>query len=348
MTEINNAKQWPEMYYCRHMLSGVAKYNLENGGEEFIFVDTPTIKKMMPSFIGKPVYVYHQNVDLENIDNADGYVTESFYNELDGWAWCKFIIKTDAGHKAIKDGWSVSNSYLPIQWNEKGTHLSVDFDREITEAQFQHLAIVPDPRYEKAKIFSCEEFKQYQEEHKQQLNALQNNKGVKKMLNIFKRTKVENIADAKEGDIIELENGLTAIISNAKMKNDDSKKNDDEKFDLKTLINDAVESYMKKHNKKNTSQEESEDRETEEEIKDKKASKKNKKNDDDSEDEASGIEKKASKKNDDDMKNSKSSDENHFEELRNAHNVGAKEQVNVIESTSLKEARGLERYGKKN
>ena len=140
--DITNAKQFPKCFYAKHMETGLAGYETET-----ILIDTDNLKTMIPTFVGKPVYVRHQEVDLDTMkDKACGYVTDSFYNELDGWLWVKILITDDDGFLAIANGWSVSNAYVPTEWGAGGTHHNCPYDRKIIGGEFTHLAIVPDPR----------------------------------------------------------------------------------------------------------------------------------------------------------------------------------------------------------
>lgn len=258
--QIANAKQLPRAYYCRHMFAGVAGY--EN---ETILVDVDTLKKMVRSFEGKPVYVYHQDVDLDKLgEEMAGVVSDCFYNELDGWLWAKFVVTTDEGHEAIAKGWSVSNAYVPLAWGEGGTQHNVPYNRKVLDAQFTHLAIVPNPRYELADIFTPEEYRQYQNERRNELKEIQNSKpkGNKIMLKLFKNTRQE--VDAKEIDentILEITNDkgakqeitikdmAAAVLKNSedadKKKAEEEEKQNmdsevqvgDEKMPLKELVN---------------------------------------------------------------------------------------------------------------
>lgn len=175
-----NAKQFPEIYYCRHMMPGIARYedyDVATGSttEDRLYIDTDTMKANASSMVGKPIYVFHQKVDLDNLkEQAHGYVVDCFYNELDGWLWAKMLIVDDEAHKAIVNGWSVSNAYIPKNWDGAGTHLNVDYDRKIRNYEFTHLAIVPNPRYEEAKVFSPDQFKAYQEEKRRELDEMRN------------------------------------------------------------------------------------------------------------------------------------------------------------------------------
>lgn len=239
--EKQNAKQLPSMYYCRHMESGLCGY-----GEENVLIDADAMKKMAPSFVGKPIYVGHRPEVGQFMrgmistlpDDNDGHVIESFYNPLDGWLWAKMLVTSDYAHDMIKKDWKVSNAYLPKMFQGgAGEHHNVDYDRKISEADFTHLAIVPDPRYENAKIFTPDEFKSYQAEKTQELQELQNNKGVKKMLKFFRTEKKELSANEISDDaFVELTNakGETVQVTikemiNAVEKDEQEKKNADDK-----------------------------------------------------------------------------------------------------------------------
>ena len=162
---VKNAKEKPKIYYCRHIQAGVALYeDFVLNKKEMILIETPALKEMMSTMAGVPVYVEHvNNVNLDKIqEEADGYVVECFYNELDGWFWARFIVVSDQGQEAVRNGESVSNAYLPIQSGEGGVWHNVKYDREILLAEYTHLAIVNNPRYEGACIMSSDEYKVYQ------------------------------------------------------------------------------------------------------------------------------------------------------------------------------------------
>ena len=61
-----NAKQEPRIFYCKHIAPGVCGYQ-----DETILIGEDCLKKMDPTFAGKPVYVDHQRVDLDNKDDSD-------------------------------------------------------------------------------------------------------------------------------------------------------------------------------------------------------------------------------------------------------------------------------------
>lgn len=341
--EKTNAKRLPEIFYCRHMQPGLCGYD-----NETILFDTEDLKKLIPSFAGKPVYVYHQTVDLENLqEEADGYVTDCFYNETDGWLWAKFLAVSDEAHSVIARGWSVSNAYVPTEWGDGGQHHNVDYDRRLVNGKFTHLALVPNPRYENARIYTPEEFKQYQEQQKQDLQVLQNSKpnGVKKMFKMFK-TERKEVTEFDENTEIELQNGKTATVKemvdavlalekrnaeDAEKKKVDEKMNDDtpvkvgdDEMPLRELVNKY--NAMKKNADEDSKKEkENADAESAKEAKEAKETAEAKEN---AEKEEAEEEKKNGK---------------FFDEMRNAGKTYKGEPV-IIETTRDALARGKERY----
>ena len=108
MSEKTNAKQFPKVYYCKHIQAGVVKYL-----NEMVFIDNDALKRMTPSFVGKPVYIKHAEVNLDTLkEDASGYVSDSFYNELDGWFWLKFIAVDDEANEKIGQGRESTRKYL--------------------------------------------------------------------------------------------------------------------------------------------------------------------------------------------------------------------------------------------
>ena len=351
--EKTNASQKPKHYYCRHMQPGVCKYN-----SEVVLVDTDAIKRMIGGdVIGQPVYVLHNTAPnderLKNLqEEADGYITDSFYNELDGWAWFEFIVVSDKGHAAVAKGWAVSNAYMPTEWGPGGTKNNVPYDREIVNGAFTHLAIVPDPRYEDARIMTPEQFRLYQDSKKRELVELQNSKtepsGGKKMFKLFK-TKREEVSAIDADTQVELENGKTVSVGemlNAMKKNSEDeekakaekekkeKENSEkingdsmvecegEKMPLKELVNKynaAMKANAEADEKKNA------DEKAEKEKKEK-------------EEKENAEQKNREKDAEEEKANS------HFLELQNA--AGIKPTTNFIQETGMdRTARGKARYG---
>lgn len=215
---INNAKSWPKVYYGMHMEPGVAEYAEPNTEPYRILIVENALKAMDPTYEGKPVYVQHvDEVDLDNLQNeADGYVMQSFFNPADGKHWAKFIVVSDKGHEAVRRGWQLSNSYVPKSFSEGGEWHGVHYMKEITAGEYEHLAIVPNPRYEASVIMTPEEFKRYNEDKEVELKRLSNSKNkkgdTKMKLNIFKKAKVDNVDDLAAMSVVLPKSGREVTI----------------------------------------------------------------------------------------------------------------------------------------
>ena len=154
---------------------------------------------MDPTFSGKPIFVDHVDEvepKLDRLKNeADGWVIKSFFNAADGKHWCEFIVTSERGLKAVERGMWLSNAYVAKKKGAGGLWNGVPYVAEITEAEYEHLAIVNNPRYEESVILTPEEFKRYNEEKLTELKKFTNSKGENMKFQIFKKSKVENAID---------------------------------------------------------------------------------------------------------------------------------------------------------
>jgi hypothetical protein len=331
--DVTNAKEMPKIYYCRHFQAGIVGYQ-----DETVLVDTDAIINMLPSGKAKPVYVFHQNVNLDKLQaEAAGYITDAFYNEKDGWGWFKFIAVSDEAHSAIRKGWRVSNAYTPTRFAGGGTKNNLPYDREILDGEFTHLAIVPDPRYEDAKIFTPDEFKAYQAEKQKSISEIHNSKQPQKdkpMLKFFK-TKTEEVAadDIDSDTMIELSNGQTATVAemvNALTAEKQAKKEpatvmvDGEKM----LVSDLVKKFELLNAKAKKNEDDAVD-DDESDAKENESDEEDKENEDD----------------DDSMKEKKN--QKHFDDLKNARELSmTHKQVQTISTMTDRVALGKSRYTK--
>lgn len=235
--EVTNAMATtPKFYYAKHMQPGVAAYENEN-----LLVDTDAMKQMLTTGKGMPVYVLHQTgVPLDQQkERAGGYITRSFYNELDGWAWFEIMLLDDDAQDAIRKGWSVSNAYVPTKFSGSGTKNNVPFQRQVLEGKFTHLALVPNPRYENACVMTPEQFAAYQDEQRAKLKELTNSTPSKgttmlKFLKILLNGKTEEVTTLD--DATHVMNAQSEIMTRdqaVEMLNGKTKKNDDEDADKK-------------------------------------------------------------------------------------------------------------------
>lgn len=82
-----------------------------------------------------------------------GVIANAQYNELDGWYYVDGIIWDEKAQELINKGWSVSCSYDFLAFNDEGgEENNIHYDKEFTQLNFTHLAIVDNPRYERANI----------------------------------------------------------------------------------------------------------------------------------------------------------------------------------------------------
>lgn len=196
------------VYYGMHFYPGVAEYREPNKQPFRVFLNEDTIRSMDPTFAGRPVYVMHVDGVPDTVDeirgDADGWVVESFYNEADGKHWAKFLVVSEKGELAIKRGMKLSNAYQPKGTKSGGLWNGVSYEKEITGGEYEHLAIVPNPRYEESVILTPDQFKVYNAEKLDELKRLKNEKGDEQVkFKIFKRAAIENSINLEEA-IIEL------------------------------------------------------------------------------------------------------------------------------------------------
>ena len=371
--KIENAKTLPKIYYGLHMVEGVAEYRepqINNGQPYRIFVGESCIKNMDSTFSGRPVYVSHvDDVNLDKLqEEADGYVVESFFNKSDGKHWAKFIVVSDRGHEAIRGGWKLSNAYIPKKFSGGGLWHGVEYLKEVEEGEYEHLALVPNPRYEESIILTPEEFKAYNERKESELKKFSNSitKGAKSMFNFFKKSKVENTADFDEMSVIlpksKVEKTLSTIINemdevemNAKSESPMANMDHCVKVNGKMMkLHDAMKHYqelMEKIEAKNEEKkpEEKKEHEGEKEIhvdidSHKEEEKEEKMEDSMSDEEAKKKALELAKHEEDEMEEKKEKKKNHFDAIKNAE-LTALESSGVIELSVDKVARGKARYG---
>ena len=242
-----------KLFYGKHFWPGVAEYR-EDGKVTRVLIEEDTIRQMNPSFEGKPVFVEHVdeviNKPIDELKSeVDGWVIRSFFNENDGDTWVEFLVTSQKGLDAIEKGWKLSNAYNKGRTDgHGGLWNGIEFQEKILgDAEFEHLAIVPNPRYAASIIMTPAEYRAYNENKKAELSRLQNNLSKDEAqessmpFNLFKKTKV----DQGELDISEysvfLKNGrevkLVDLIKDADTELQEIK-------DPTILINKEKEEYM--------------------------------------------------------------------------------------------------------
>lgn len=143
----------------RHFVSRFIKDGLVKiEGHGIVLIQKPTIDMSLQSMIGAPVIIKHQDVTEENADELRcGVISKAYFNDFDGWYYCEGVIWDKKAQKLIEKGWSVSCSYDFLSYkDDKGVENNIPYDKEFTQLNFTHLAIVNNPRYERANIvFNC-------------------------------------------------------------------------------------------------------------------------------------------------------------------------------------------------
>ncbi len=229
MNIFKNEKSFPKRYFARHIKEGVVRY-VENGKDVLYLVTNEALKKMNPTFEGKPIYIRHvDKVDTDTMKmDKVGDVVKSFYNEFDGAWWAEIIVE-DEGQKYIKKGWAVSNAYLPTELSSGGEYHNISYAKEIKNGNYDHLALVDNPRYEEAVIMSPDEYKAYNEGKKQELEQLKNSKENEMLSEEDKKALVDS-----------LKAELAVMIKNAIAESAEEEKKNAEEEDHRKLIDEIA------------------------------------------------------------------------------------------------------------
>jgi hypothetical protein len=105
--------------------------------------------------VGVPVIINHKDLTAKNADDLRvGVVNSVWYDKNDGWYWCDGIIWDETAQNLITDkNWSVSCSYdVKLADDKGGSENNIKYDMEFLDGVFTHLALVSNPRYERANI----------------------------------------------------------------------------------------------------------------------------------------------------------------------------------------------------
>lgn len=139
-------------FRARFLTPGLAGYPEQFGT---VLVQKETFDKFINSMVGVPVVIRHKDLNNDNADDERvGVVSNVWFDEKDGWYWCDGIIWNETAINLILDkGWSVSCSYDVLEHDDSGgTWNNTPYDMEFLNGVFTHLALVDNPRYEKANI----------------------------------------------------------------------------------------------------------------------------------------------------------------------------------------------------
>lgn len=158
---INNALEFGEeltteangkgrKFVSRFIEAGLAHY--EQFGD--VLITKETLDKFIQTMVGCPVIIKHKDITDKNADKERvGVVSKVWFDDKDGWFYCEGVIWDKQAIDLVKNqGWSVSCTYDFESDFKKGTYHGKEYNMEFTNGEFLHLALVPNPRYERATI----------------------------------------------------------------------------------------------------------------------------------------------------------------------------------------------------
>lgn len=265
------------LFVARFIESALVGY----GEDGVLNVTNEALSRFYQTMIGCPVIIKHQDVTDENAQDIRVGVVSNVEYTNDGWYSCSGVIWDKEALDLIGKGWSVSCTYEVLETTGvSGERNNVPFDDELVNGRFLHLAIVPNPRYEKATI------------------TLMNSKGKGMWKNIFNSKKLKN-SEEKEKDMAKqneadtdknaLKNKIMEHINGA-IKGDkkvDGEGEDSWYKELREMLDKLA--YTKSEDEKSNSDDSEDDSKKEEEKKDNseedKEDKENKCNSEDSKEE---------------------------------------------------------------
>lgn len=148
----HNEKTWARPFVSCFIEPGVVSY--EDSGAGIALLTKETIDKFLYTMKGRPVIIEHkENVTPRNmLDDAVGWVTDAYYEPEDGKYYCKGIIFEREAMDMVDDGCSVSCAYQVLDTKAGGTKNAVEYNEEITDGEYTHLALVDNPRYDSSYI----------------------------------------------------------------------------------------------------------------------------------------------------------------------------------------------------
>lgn len=135
---------------CKFIEPGIVSYrDVKGGGIELLRKET--IDRAIATAVGNALTVGHVIVTAENrMAVENGIVTDFYFDANDGWYHVKGYADTEEAKSRIRRGFKPSCGYIVKSFGPGGMYHGIRYDKEITEIEFNHLAIVDKPRYEDA------------------------------------------------------------------------------------------------------------------------------------------------------------------------------------------------------
>lgn len=237
----------------RHFVSRFIEDGLVSYGDAGVLkVTKEALDKFSQTLVGCPVIIKHQEVNDGNADALrSGVISDVYFNADDGWYYCAGVIWDKEALQKIEEGWSVSCCYnMTDSTGDSGEWHNMHYDDELLNGVFEHLAIVPNPRYEEATILLNSKEKEYD-----MLFKLFNGK----KSNEEKSEMVEKITESEAEEIKENEDEAEEEVK----EEVENKRNDSESED-KEEEKEASDEDEKAEEEEENSDDEDEEKENEE------------------------------------------------------------------------------------
>ena len=214
MNKLKNAV--PKSYRAFYITPGIADYTAEGIGA--VLVGKEALDKIASTYVGKPVVnLEHTDKEPEELfelsknskpeDFADGIIAATGFDEKSGWHYMDFLVWDDDTQENLENGYSVSCAYDVTEVDEAGgTYNNVPYAEEVLDGEGLHLAIVPNPRYERAYVIQNSK----SEEEKLTLKIFKNKKAP------VKKKKVQNMEPDEKKDDEETMENMDGYVENEK------------------------------------------------------------------------------------------------------------------------------------
>lgn len=156
---VENVNAYPgsKRFAANFIEPGLVKYRGQKGSpDEWVLLEADAIERLAKTLIGKAVIDWdHAEVWPEILGDGqgDGVVYDVWKGE-NGWWHCGFVLWTKSSIEHAESGdWSVSCAYTETETDGKGgKYHTIDYTDRILDGVMNHLALVKNPRYEKARI----------------------------------------------------------------------------------------------------------------------------------------------------------------------------------------------------
>ncbi len=239
-------------FTARFLECGLVSYEGEGLGKALLKKEN--VDKFIDKMINCPLIIKHNEVNEENVDSlAVGWITQVSYNEADGWYYCNGIITDEEGIDKAKDFGYVSCAVVPLNVDKSGgVWHDIKYDFEVLDADFNHLALVPNPRYGDATILLNSKMEKVEKKSsfKEKLFSwLANESGSDNEKKedgtlVNESEKEEEKKDEEEKDTKDMENLKNSLKNSLSLKNKSMLKNEDLEALKKLSAYDLVKTMM--------------------------------------------------------------------------------------------------------